>query len=162
MQRAEEVDKELLAQFLTEGVHQRGMIMERMLTSFYEKRMPRHLIEVEFYRNYIMSLDDLIKWYHVLKEWQPDWKPLHIILQDVLARKRSNVALFAAYTLEEVSRIDKERLYERLNLPGDRRQDIWLKDERGRNCLHEPWRHHHDLAERRNVRDNVVILLVPR
>ncbi|GEM_PF-4067907 len=122
MQSVGDIDKEVLGQFLTDGVYQRGMVLERMLTNLYIKHPPGHFIDVEFYRNYIMSLDDLINWYHVLKEWQPNWKPVHMILQDVQTRKRNNGSdLFAAYTFEEVSRMDRARLYERLNLPGDSR-----------------------------------------
>ena len=122
MESVAEIDKEVLGQYLTEGVYQRGIILQRMLTNLYVKHPPGHLIDVEFYRHYISSLDDLINWYHVLKEWQPNWKPVHMLLQDVQARKHSSGSdLFAAYTLEEVSRLDRPRLYERLHLPEDSR-----------------------------------------
>ncbi|MSQ15766.1 MAG: hypothetical protein EXR50_07890 [Dehalococcoidia bacterium] len=125
-----DLDKDALVQFLIEGVHQRGVALERMLASFNTTRLPRHAIEAEFYRNYIMSLDDMVNWYHVLKEWQPEWKPLQLIFKEIQAQRQGRAAQFAAFTLEEVSRIDRTRLYEVLKLPSDGRLSElgWSRD----------------------------------
>lgn len=116
MQPPQTSDQDTLAQFLTEGVWRRQEIAENLITSLLERRSPRSPIEIEIYRQYLLSLDDILNWYYLLRGWRPNLAPLPVMINEIQVQARYRRGQMAAEVLETAGH-DLEALAYRLNQP---------------------------------------------